>query len=139
MKGELITPDGEILKGELVIEGDRAKFEECECKPEFVFVPTFFNAHTHLGDSVAKDPPFKRLEELVAPNGFKFKVLAESSDGELINGIRNSIEIAFESGTTAILDFREGGVRGLNLLKMADDKAFVYLYRDHQAWMRRKS
>ncbi len=122
MKGELITPDGEILRGKLVIEGDRAKFEECECKPEFVFVPTFFNAHTHLGDSVAKDPPFKSLEEIVAPNGFKFKVLAESSDDELIEGIRNSMEIAFESGTTAILDFREGGVRGLNLLKKADDR-----------------
>ncbi len=122
MRGELITPDGEILRGELVIERDEAKFEESKCEPNFVFAPTFFNAHTHLGDSIAKDPPFKSLEELVAPNGYKFRVLAESSDDELIEGMRNSIKIAFESGTTALLDFREGGTKGLNLLKKADDR-----------------
>lgn len=122
MKGELITPDGEILRGELVIERDEVKFEEGKCEPNFVFAPTFFNAHTHLGDSIAKDPPFNSLEGLVAPNGYKFKVLAESSDDELIEGMRNSIKIAFESGTTALLDFREGGTKGLNLLKKADDR-----------------
>ncbi len=121
MRGELITPDGEILKGELVIEGGKAKFEERECEPEYVFVPTFFNAHAHLGDSVAKDPPFKSLEELVAPGGFKFKVLSESSEEELVEGIRNSLRIAFESGTTTLLDFREGGIAGLSILKKADE------------------
>ncbi len=121
MRGELITPDGEILRGELVMDGNRAKFEECECKPEFVFAPTFFNAHTHLGDSVAKDPPFLSLEELVAPGGYKFRVLTESSEDELVEGMKDSIKIAFESGTTALLDFREGGIKGLNLLKKADD------------------
>ncbi len=121
MRGELITPGGDVLRGELIIEGNKAKFEECECKPEYIFAPTFFNAHTHLGDSIAKEPPFKSLEELVAPNGYKFKVLTESSDDELVEGMRNSIEIAYESGTTALLDFREGGIKGLNLLKKADD------------------
>lgn len=121
MRGELITPDGEILRGELVIDGNSVKFEECECKPEFVFAPTFFNAHTHLGDSVAKDPPFESLEKLVGPGGYKFRVLAESGEDELVDGIKGSIELAFESGTTALLDFREGGAKGLSLLKKADD------------------
>ena len=121
MKGELITPDGEILRGRLIFDGETLSFEECECEPEFVFAPTFFNAHTHLGDSVAKDPPFLSLEELVGPKGYKFKVLDESSENELVDGMRSSIEIAFESGTTALLDFREGGSFGLSLLKRADD------------------
>jgi len=119
-KGLLITTEG-TLKGELVIDG-KIVFEERECEPEFIFAPTFFNAHTHLGDSVAKEPPFLSLEELVGPKGYKFRVLSESEESELVEGIRNSIEIAFESGTTALLDFREGGSFGLSLLKRADEK-----------------
>ncbi len=125
MMGELLTPDGEVLKGELFVEKGFLMFEECECKPEYVFVPTFFNAHTHLGDSIAPDPPFKSLDELVAPKGYKFRVLAESDDEELISAMRNSITIAFKSGTTATLDFREGGMRGLELIEKADDLDIV--------------
>ncbi len=121
MKGELITPEGNVLKGELVVEGGSVKFEECECKPEFFFAPTFFNAHTHLGDSIAKDPPFMGLIELVGPGGYKHRVLEKAGEA-VVDGIRNSLTIALESGTTALLDFREGGKKGLELLLKADKR-----------------
>ena len=119
-KGEFITLDGEVLIGELIIE-DKIYFEECNVKPEYVFTPTFFNAHTHLGDSIAKDPDFMNLEQLVGPSGFKFKVLSSASDEELIDGIKKSIEYALSTGTSTILDFREGGIKGFNILKKADE------------------
>ncbi len=121
MRGELITPEGEVLRGEIVVEGGLIKFEECECKPEFVFSPTFFNAHTHLGDSIAKEPPFMDLVDLVGPGGYKHRVLEKAGE-EVVDGIRNSLAIAFESGTTALLDFREGGSRGLEFLLKADER-----------------
>ncbi len=119
-KGLLITTEG-LVKGELIVDDDIV-FEEGECKPEFIFAPTIFNAHTHLGDSIAKEPPFLGLEELVGPKGYKFKVLTESDENELVGGIRNSIEIAVECGTTALLDFREGGSSGMSVLQRADEK-----------------
>jgi cytosine/adenosine deaminase-related metal-dependent hydrolase len=121
-KGELITHEGEVLRGELVVERDGFYFEEREVEPEYVFTPTFFNAHTHLGDSVAKDPEFTSLENLVGPSGFKFKVLSNSSDDEIVNAMRRSIEFARSTGTSAMLDFREGGLRGFELLRRADER-----------------
>lgn len=121
MRGVLITEDGDVLRGELIVEEGEVVFEERECEPEYVFSPTFFNAHTHLGDSVAKDPPFLDLEELVGPGGYKFRVLSEAGEEEVVRAIRGSIGIALESGTTTILDFREGGSFGLKLLERADE------------------
>ena len=36
-----------------------------DCDLEGIICPRFINAHTHLGDSVAKDPPFMDLRSLV--------------------------------------------------------------------------
>jgi cytosine/adenosine deaminase-related metal-dependent hydrolase len=117
-KCDLLTPDGNVLKGILILDNGKAYFEEKDVESEYVVTPTFFNAHVHLGDSVAKDPPFMPLEELVGPNGFKFKVLSRSNP----DAIRKSVEMALASGTTALADFREGGLEGLGLLRRADEK-----------------
>ncbi|RLI75682.1 amidohydrolase [Archaeoglobales archaeon] len=121
-KGLLITKDGNELFGELTID-KKAHFEEKKIdEVKYIITPTFFNAHTHLGDSIAKDPEFMELEKLVGPDGFKFKVLNRASKKELSLAMRNSINVALKSGTSFLADFREGEIEGVKLLKQADKK-----------------
>ena len=114
---ELITPECEVVKGIIYEDGS---FEEKEVEAKFIAVPTFFNAHTHLADSITKDIPHMDLVKAV--RDYKFKVLSSASEDEIVDGIRNSINVALRSGTCKILEFREGGVKGFEILKRADDK-----------------
>ncbi len=112
---ELITKDCEILKG---IIHDDGTFEEREVDAKFIATPTFFNAHTHLADSVAKDIPRMDLIEAIK---YKFRVLGSESEDEIVEGIKNSINFALRSGTSKILEFREGGIHGFEILRKGDD------------------
>jgi cytosine/adenosine deaminase-related metal-dependent hydrolase len=114
-KCDLITGDGEVIRGTLIVNG-KAYFEEKDVESKFIVSPSFFNSHVHLGDSLAKDPPFLSLEELVGPKGFKHTLKQD------ISAIKNSIELAFSSGTSTLADFREGGIKGLEILKKADER-----------------
>lgn len=110
-RGILIDEEGE--RHGTLVEG---KFEESRSEySDYVFTPTFFNAHTHLGDAIGKDPPFLDLKSLVAPNGYKFKILSSNSAEELRMAVIHELEIARSSGTLAFLDFREGGIEGLSV------------------------
>jgi cytosine/adenosine deaminase-related metal-dependent hydrolase len=83
--------------------------------------PAFFNAHTHLGDTIAMDCPVSGdLAELVAPpHGLKHRLLASVSHTELISGMRASIDEMVGSGTAGFADFREGGEEGVQALREA--------------------
>jgi cytosine/adenosine deaminase-related metal-dependent hydrolase len=125
-KCDLILTDGSSCKGILTIDEVEGKiyFEEKEVESEYIVSPSFFNSHIHLGDSLVKDPPPMKLEELVGPGGFKFRIL--STDERAINAIKNSINIALASGTSALADFREEGIEGLKVLKQADDEKLCF-------------
>jgi len=94
-----------------------------------IIAPCFVNAHTHLGDSVCKDPLMgtvsgfrvqKDLDSLVKPpDGLKHRILRETSYKTLIQYIRKSLLDIIETGTCAFADFREGGVVGLAALNKA--------------------
>jgi len=89
-----------------------------------LIIPTFVNAHTHIGDSFIKDKNInlpKDVKELVGPDGLKFKLLIEASDIDLIEGMKKSIDIMLKSGTNLFCDFREGGIIGISYLKTALD------------------
>jgi cytosine/adenosine deaminase-related metal-dependent hydrolase len=84
-----------------------------------VIVPRLVNAHTHVGDAVVKNAS-GGLEELVAPpNGLKFRVLRESSDKEVMNAMKKTVDDMFFSGVSVFCDFREFGVKGINQLNNA--------------------
>lgn len=90
-------------------------YEDC------LVLPTFINAHTHVGDSFAKEKGYNHsIEEMVEPtNGLKHRLLEEASEEELISGIRDAcLEMLF-TGTSTFIDFREGGLKGINLLSEA--------------------
>jgi len=86
-------------------------------------LPAFFNAHTHLGDTIALDTPIDRpLAELVAPpNGLKHRILRTISSENISRGISASMSYMFQSGTAGFADFREGGPDGVQILTAAQN------------------
>ena len=93
-------------------------FEESNKKSAYVACPAFVNYHTHLGDSVAKDPPFSGIE-LVMPKGYKFRVLKEYEDN-IVQAMEKAIKHMILSGVLKAFDFREGGISGIKALRSAD-------------------
>jgi len=119
--------DFEDRTGYAVIEGGKIKEigegGKIEADVTGIVIPSFVNAHTHIGDSAAKEPDFMPLDELVGPGGYKHKILAETSHNELVYSMKDSIEDIFATGTGLFADFREGGVLGIKALKEAFDSA----------------
>jgi cytosine/adenosine deaminase-related metal-dependent hydrolase len=88
---------------------------------EFLIVPGFINAHTHIGDSIAKDiAGDQRLDARVHPVfGVKKKILQKSLPEHLKTFIRNSAISMMKNGIVAFADFREDELEGIRLLKDA--------------------
>lgn len=124
LKGQDLTPVREniVIDDGKIIE--MAK-DVCEGKiidaTDSIVCPTFLNGHTHIGDSIIKDEGYGlSLGEMVKPpNGVKHKALANAEDGEIIDAMKKSMWDMFESGTTHFIDYREGGIKGVELLRKA--------------------
>jgi len=118
----VVGEDFEAIDGYLVIENGAIKElgdEKVETAIEGIIIPAFVNAHTHIGDSVAKEPDSMPLEQLVGPGGFKHRILAETSYETLVSAMRATVEDMVATGTQLFADFREGGVFGVNALREA--------------------
>ncbi|SDR04174.1 amidohydrolase family protein [Natronobacterium texcoconense] len=113
----------EPVEGRVVIgdDGRIEAVEETSVESTDIVLPAFVNAHTHIGDSIAKEAGGGlSLEELVAPpDGLKHRLLREASQAEKIEAMRRSLRFMHQSGTAACLDFREGGVEGVRALEEA--------------------
>jgi cytosine/adenosine deaminase-related metal-dependent hydrolase len=85
--------------------------------------PAFFNAHTHLGDTIAMDIAAEGdLAALVTPpHGVKHRLLASARREDLVAAMRASIHEMIASGTAGFADFREGGKDGVRALREAGD------------------
>lgn len=124
LKGQDLTPVREniVIDDGKIIE--MAK-DVCEGKiidaTDSIVCPTFLNGHTHIGDSIIKDEGYGlSLGEMVKPpNGVKHKALVNAEDGEIIDAMKKSMWDMFESGTTHFIDYREGGIKGVELLRKA--------------------
>jgi cytosine/adenosine deaminase-related metal-dependent hydrolase len=112
----------EPVEGRVVVEGGEiAAIEEAPVDGEDVVCPAFVNAHTHLADSIAKEAgEGLTLEELVAPpDGLKHRLLRAASHEEKVTAIERSLSYMQAGGTATCLDFREGGVDGVDELRSA--------------------
>jgi cytosine/adenosine deaminase-related metal-dependent hydrolase len=80
-------------------------------------MPGLIDAHTHIGDSIAKDIGLgKTLRELVHPlHGLKAQLLGEASATELREGMAQTVSDMISCGITTFADFREGGLQGIRL------------------------
>ena len=86
---------------------------DCE---NLLLVPGFINAHTHIGDSIAKDLSINSdVDSKIHPMiGLKQKILRETPDKELIRFMRKSAQTMLKKVITTFVDFREGGTHGIN-------------------------
>gem|GEM_PF-142796 len=85
-----------------------------------LIIPPLWNAHTHLGDAVVTRELSGSIEELVAPpRGLKHRVLARARDQDVIRAMRRALVTALNAGTGGVIDFREGGIKGLKLVYRA--------------------
>jgi cytosine/adenosine deaminase-related metal-dependent hydrolase len=88
-----------------------------------IIIPTLINSHTHIGDFFIKKLNIKlpkNIKKLVEPpNGIKHKLLSETPEKIIINGMKESINIMLKSGISKFIDFRENGISGIIQLKKA--------------------
>jgi len=118
----LAGPGYEPVEGRVVVEdGTIEAVEEAPTASTDIVLPAFVNAHTHVGDSIAKEAGGGlSLDELVAPpDGLKHRLLRAASREETVAAIRRSLSFMEAGGTTAFLDFREGDVEGVETLREA--------------------
>lgn len=117
-KLNIVVDDGYIVDmSPDVCEGKVIDAEGC------VVCPTFFNGHTHIGDSFIKDEGYSlSLSDLVKPpNGIKHKALSIVDDDEIISAMKSTMWDMVNNGITHFIDYREGGVKGVKLLKKASE------------------
>jgi len=122
LRGTIIFGDEfEPIDGILTIEDGIIKdIEEKKIATDTIIAPCFVNAHTHIGDSVIKDPPYLPLEELVRPpHGLKHRALAEATYRDLVTSMIATIQDMIRTGTCVFADFREGGLDGVRALRDA--------------------
>ncbi|RBQ24215.1 5'-deoxyadenosine deaminase [Candidatus Methanobinarius endosymbioticus] len=108
-KGKIIEISPNVSEGEIL--------DATDC----IVCPSFLNAHTHIGDSIVKDiGDGKSIEEIVKPpNGLKHLALQEASNEEIMDSMEESMWDMLETGTTHFIDYREGGLGGVKLLRKA--------------------
>ncbi|MHA1910633.1 MAG: amidohydrolase family protein [Candidatus Kariarchaeaceae archaeon] len=92
--------------------------EEDYYEPETVGIPAFVNAHIHTADAFFKDKATgMSLEKAVGPEGFKLNLLNNASFEELEKAIILSQEEGLINGCHSLADFREGGIKGLEIYR----------------------
>jgi len=118
--GEELAP----LKADILIDnGTITAIDENSRAPPLWICPALFNAHTHLGDTIAMDcGATGDLVSLVTPpDGLKHRLLRAASRADLVAGMRASLQGMITSGVAGCADFREGGADGVTALREAAD------------------
>ncbi|MEM3086792.1 MAG: amidohydrolase family protein [Halobacteria archaeon] len=134
LAGTLVTPEREG-PGHLVLRGGRIRevvegAEKVEARLRGIIIPPLVNAHTHLGDAVARDlglrlpargrkPAVAHLRELVGPGGFKQRALASAPPGRKGRAMRRAVAEMVRGGAPGFVDFREEGLAGVQTLRRA--------------------
>ena len=103
--------------GKINIVQKNEKPVDCE---GLLLIPGFVNAHTHIGDSIAKDAASGTVDEKIHPIlGAKQRILRKSEPEHLVSFMRNSCLSMLRKGITTFADFRESELAGILLLKKA--------------------
>ena len=118
----LVGTEFDPVEGRVVVaDGEIVRIEETETDSDAVVLPAFVNAHTHIGDSIAKEAGAGlSLDELVAPpDGLKHRLLRAASHEEKVAAMARSLRYMESTGTGTFIEFREGGVDGVRAIRDA--------------------
>ncbi len=117
-EGEELNPQKSTI---FVKNGIIESVEDYKGECRYWIIPAFYNAHTHIGDTVAMDIDADGdLSSLVTPpSGLKHQILGKTDEDCLVKGMRSALFTMIESGTHGFADFREGGIPGINALRKA--------------------
>ena len=118
IRENIVVDDGKIIE----ISKDAKEGEIIDVDGAIV-CPSFINGHVHIGDSIIKDEGYGlTLAEMVKPpNGVKHVALSNAEDDELVDAMSQSMWDMVRSGTTHFIDYREGGIKGVKLLRNASE------------------
>ena len=99
-----------------------SKEKSTDCS-NLLLIPGFINSHTHIADSIGKDLSIDAdVDSKIHPMiGLKQKLLKETPKKSLSKYMKNSAKSMIKKGITTFIDFREGGLDGVLLLKSALD------------------
>ena len=124
----LVGPEFRPVEGRVVVEdGEIQAIEETETGSDSIVIPAFVNAHTHIGDSIAKEAGGGlSLDELVAPpDGLKHRLLRNTDRETKVDAMARTVRQMEETGTASFIEFREGGVDGVTMLRDAVERRQV--------------
>lgn len=118
---ELVDNVTIVVDGESIIDVIREKRETGEDLGGALVIPAFIDAHTHIGDTAAKELGIGlNVEEAVAPpHGLKHRFLRSITREELMASLRLGMVEMLKCGIAAFGDFREGGLDGVLALREA--------------------
>lgn len=124
LKGKDLVPTRENIvvdEGKIIEIGKESSEGKIIDVDGAVVCPSFINGHMHIGDSIIKDEGYGlSLSEMVKPPyGVKHVALANASDNDLIEAMKSSMWDMVYGGTTHFIDYREGGLNGVRLLRKA--------------------
>ena len=95
-----------------------SKGKSIDCS-NLLLIPGFINSHTHIADSIGKDLSIDAdVNSKIHPMiGLKQKLLKVTPKSSLSKYIKNSARSMIKKGITTFVDFREGDLDGVLLLK----------------------
>lgn len=87
----------------------------------YLIMPGLVNSHTHIGDAIGKDISSNEdLDMRVHPNhSIKKTILEKTETDQLKQLMKNAAISMLNKGITTFVDFREGGLPGVCLLRTA--------------------
>jgi cytosine/adenosine deaminase-related metal-dependent hydrolase len=129
IQGRIVVGESmEVVEGTVVVEDGRiVEVREEEVETDDVVIPALVNAHTHIGDSVAKETGRGLpLDEVVAPpDSHKHRMLRSTPRDEKRAAMRRTVERMRSEGVGVFGDFREEGVEGTEDLRAVTDDSPV--------------
>jgi cytosine/adenosine deaminase-related metal-dependent hydrolase len=86
-----------------------------------IVAPAFLNAHTHVSDGILKEGGFGRAywEVVMPPDGLRHRAFRETPLDTVRAAMQDTLDYMVSCGTGAFVDFREGGLAGVRVLKEA--------------------
>ena len=112
---------GKMYNSKDVQNNNTQEIVNCE---GLLVIPGFVNAHTHIGDSIGKDVAIGHtVDDTIHPiTGLKPQILKKTPVDILAGNIQGTCTSMIHKGITTFVDFREGGINGIKILKKVVDK-----------------